>query len=466
MRPSRSSTLWSLAGICLLTFSAPQAWGFAEEQTDPTGQANASTHHLYLTRALAVCAGLDYAENVPDPLSPTVIPHSKAKDAEILAFNDEMTDIGTICMQKNPNTQKVAPFTGNTELIKCVDKDTTWTNCTPGNIKPPAIKGDASTCPAGSDTTTEVFPVVWGSQVAAGAPPPAGAWQPVLGCFSQRFSPWSPLFHFPEESDLSVLRKFATEATSLEARAAYAYGPAGSNMWTGSCFVRPTGPVPTGDQVKPGSIEAFGMYLHSLGDFNSHRMCRDNWSGKDKQQGQPPPKPTWYFHTPGPGVLPANALGVENCGFNDHAFEFGCADSERRAGFLSGSVNGAERVYEALLEYAAKHGKKPRVASVEANHQWLLRQIQRYVTLYQPSVLAGQGSAVQQASAQYRVNFAWQLLQACVANANAKPDACLPDVPVGGQCPANGMVCNCSGGQKYFPIVPECSAGSASQKKK
>lgn len=464
MHEYRRSTLWSLAVCSLITLSAPQAWGFAEEQTDPNNQANASTHHLYLTRALAVCAGLDYAEGVSNPLMP-VLPHSKAKDAEIIAFNDEMTDIGTICMLKDSSSSQGIPFTGNTALDKCVDKDTTWTNCTPGNIKPPAVKGNTSLCPAGSDTTAEVFPIVWGAQAASGAQPAAGAWQPVLGCFSQRFSPWSPLFHFPEESDLAVLRKFGTESTPLEARAAYAYGPTGSNMWTGSCFIRPTGAVPTGD-LKPGSIEAFGMYLHSIGDFNSHRMCRDNWSTKNQQKGQPPPKPTWYFHTPGPGVLPENPLGVENCGFNDHAFEFGCADTQRRAGFLTGTLNGAERVYEALLEYAAKHGKKPRVASVEANHQWLHRQLQRYVTLYQPSVLVNQGGAIQQAAAQFRVNFTWNLLQACVANANAKPDACLPDIPVGGQCPATGMVCSCAGGQKYFPLVPECSASSSSKKTK
>jgi hypothetical protein len=82
------------------------------------------------------------------------------------------------------------------------------------------------------------------------------------------------------------------------------------------------------------------------------RICRDSWAAriaaKDKL------KPHWYFHTPGPGVLPANTVGVENCGFNDHAFEFGCADSKRRSGFLSNTVNGAERVYEALVEQAGK----------------------------------------------------------------------------------------------------------------
>jgi hypothetical protein len=460
VRIHRHSMLWSLAACCLVTFAAPRAWGYAEEQTDPSGQANASTHHLYLTRALAVCAGLDYAEGVADPLdvNGSVISHSQAKEAEILGFNDEMTDIGTICMQDDPNTEspEAVPFTGNTELKKCVGKDTTWTNCHP--LEPfsqAAIQGNPSQCPAGSDTSAEVFPVM-----GAGA----GAWQPALGCFSQRFSPWSPLFHFPEEPDLALLKKFGTEEAPLEARAAYAYGPSGSNLWTGSCFQRPVGAVPTG-HVKPGSIEAFGMYLHSLADFNSHRMCRDKWSSKPTKKGQPPPKPTWYFHTPGPGVLPENPLGVENCGFNDHGFEYGCADSPRRAGFLNGTLNGAERVYEALLEFSAKRGKKPRIASLQANQQWLRRQLQRYVTLYQPSVLAGQGSQVQQQAAQYRIQFAWGLLQACVANANAQPDACLPDVTAAGQCPDTGVVCNCTTGAKFFPVVPACGASSAKTKK-
>jgi hypothetical protein len=441
---------WSLAVCCLVAFAAPRAWGFAEEQVDPSGQANASTHHLHLTRALAACAGFDYAEGVANPISP-VLPHSQAKEAEIIAFNDEMTDIGTICMVKaSSDSDDLVPFAGNTDLANCVGEDTTWTNCT-AKFSPEAISGDPSQCPKGSDTTAEVFPVVWTSQSS-----PAGAWNPAWGCFSQRFSPWSPLFHFPEEKDLKVLRKFAVEGTPLEARAAYAYGPAGSNMWTSSCSIRPTGQVPTGDTVKPGSLEAFGMYLHSLGDFNSHRMCRDSWAGQLKAKNKP--KPNWYFHTPGPGVLPANTLGVENCGFNDHAFEFGCADSKRRAGFLSNTVNGAERVYEALVEQAVKRGKKPRIATLSANQQWLRRQLQRYVTLYQPSVLLAPGNPVELASAQYRVNFAWNLLQACVANANAKPGTCLADVPVGAECPSTGLVCGCDNGQKFFPIVPECSA--------
>lgn len=441
----------SLAFCWLALFAAPHAWGFAEEQIDPNGLANASTHHFYLTRALAVCAGLDYAENVADPIlgdpsNPSVLPRSQAKEAELIAFNDELTDIGTICMQKSASGA-VLPFAGNTELSKCVDPDTTWTNCTEGGIQPAAIKGDPSQCPAGSDTTAEVFPVLWNPQA------PAGAWNPALGCFSQRFSPWSPLFHFPEKKDLEVLREFATQSTPLEARAAYAYGPAGSTMWTSSCSVRTTGPVPTG-KVTPGSLEAFGMYLHSLGDFNSHQMCRDSWAGQLKAKNKP--KPNWYFHTPGPGVLPANTVGVENCGFNDHAFEFGCADSKRRAAFLGNTVNGSERVYEALLELSARLGKKPRVASLSANQQWLRRQLQRYVTLYQPSVLVAPGNPVERASAQYRMNFAWNLLQACVANANAKPNTCLADVPAGGECPSTGMVCGCTNGQKYFPIVQEC----------
>jgi hypothetical protein len=229
-------------------------------------------------------------------------------------------------------------------------------------------------------------------------------------------------------------------------------------MWNGSCYLRPTAPVPA-RAVEAGSLEAFGMYLHSLGDHDSHRMCRDQWKDTDK--------PTWYFHTRGPAV--------KYCGFNDHAFEYGCADTKRRAGFLAGTVNGAERVYGALLERATKDGKTPRIASLDANQQWLRRQIQRYVTLYRPSVLLGQNlpapvardRAAQQGAAQCRINFAWQLLQACVANANAAADACLPDVTVSNDvCPAAGQVGSCPGGAKHFPVVPACGATSAKSKKK
>ncbi len=456
MRIFRRSRLLEVAVGVLVTIPVAEAWGFAEEQTDPSGQANVSTHHLYLTRALAVCAGLDYAEGVVDPLlgadpgRPTVLPKSQAKAAEVIAFNDELTDIGTICMKGGK------PFAGNIDVSSCDSPETTWTNCTPGAIPESAIVGERSRCPEGlaaKDAAWEVFPIVAGTPAAKGQGALGnGAWQPKLGCFSQRFSPWSPLFHFPEEADLAVLRKFATGELAtgepLQARAAYAYGPVGSSMWSGKCFVRPEGSVPTG-VVQPGSIEAFGMYLHSLGDYDSHRMCRDKWSAKDK--------PTWYFHTKGPA-----GKGVPNCGFNDHGFEFGCADSQRRAGFLAGTVNGAERVYGALLQFAARQGKTPRIASVEANQQWLRRQLQRYVTLYRPSVLLGQNTraaATEQAASQCRMNFAWQLLQACVANAGAKAEACLPDVAVGSDvCPAAGQVGACPGGQKHFPLAPACGA--------
>lgn len=448
MRLHNRCLLIGFAAASLATLSAPDLWGYAEEQTDPSGQANASTHHLYLTRALAVCAGLDYAPGVVDPVLPSVLPHSKAKDAEIIAFNDELTDVGTICMQKGK------PATGNTALSACDNPDTTWTNCTPGSIPSAAINGDKAQCsqkPTDPAVAWEVFPVVAGTPAAQGRLAD-GAWQPNLGCFSQRFSPWSPLFHFPETADVQRLRKFAA-GEPLTAPAAYAYGPSGSNMWLGQCFVRPQGAVPTG-VVKPGSLEAFGMFLHTVGDFESHLMCQRNWSGQNK--------PPWYFHTPGPGVLPANQLGVPNCGFNDHAFEFGCADSERRAGFLSGTVNGAERVYAELLQFAAAKGKAPRIASVQSNRQWLHRQLQRYATLYRPSVLLGQGSSVapaEQAAAQCRVNFAWQLLKACVASASAKSDACLPDVMVGDAvCPASGQVGSCPRAPQYFPLAPACPA--------
>jgi IS1 family transposase len=446
-----------VAVCATLALPVSEAWGFAEEQTDPSGQANASTHHLYLTRALAVCAGMDYAEGVVDPVGVmdpvlhTVLPKAQAKEAEVIAFNDEMTDIGTICMKGGK------PFAGNTDPSSCDSPETTWTNCTPGNIPDPAIIGDRKQCPAGasaSNVAWEVFPIVANTPAGKGQGALAnGAWQPKLGCFSQRFSPWSPLFHFPEEADLATLEKFAKgelpPGTQLEARRAYAYGPKGSNMWSAACFQRPVGPVPTG-VVKPGTLEAFGMYLHSLGDYDSHRMCRDNWTAQDK--------PAWYFHTQGPA-----GKGVLNCGFNDHAFEFGCADTQRRAGFLAGTVNGAERVYSALLQLAAKQGKTPRISSVEANQQWLRRQLQRYVTSYRPSVLLGQNapriSKVEQAASQCRVNFAWQLLQACVANAGAKPEACLPDVAVGNDvCPAAGQVGACPGGQKHFPVAAACGA--------
>jgi hypothetical protein len=457
MRVHRRPLPWCLA-VCVFT-SLGNAWGFAEEQTDVLTNANASTHHLYLTRALAVCAGFDYATDVVDPVLRKVLPRSEAKEAEIIAFNDEMTDVGTICMQGGE------PVTGNVDPATCDSPDTTWTNCSPGSIPDEAIIGDRRGCQgqagvtAPGDVVWEVFPAINGTPASQGQGLVVknAAWQPRIGCFSQRFSTWSPLYHFPEKNDLERLRQFAmTEGGQLTARSSYAYGPKNSSMWTAPCFLQVDKAVPTG-VVTGGSLEAFGMYLHSLGDYYSHRMCREQWKQGDK--------PAWYFHTPGP----PSAQNVQNCGFNDHALEYGCANSQQRAGFLAGTLEGAAQVYEELLKLSAQKGKKPRIPSLDANHQWLRRQLHRYVTLYQPSVLVGQGAKmnpVQHGAAKCRVSFAWQLLQACVSNASASPDACLPDVSVATgpeSCPKAGQVDSCPSGEKLFPSVPRCTSSPKMQ---
>jgi hypothetical protein len=146
--------------------------------------------------------------------------------------------------------------------------------------------------------------------------------------------------------------------------------------------------VATGD-VRPGSAEAFGTYLHSLADSYSHRRCREHWLHR-----QTPP---WYYHTIAPTMQ-------EGCGFDDHGLEFGCPASRDRADFVSGTVDGGIAVFNELVGYAMAHGFTPRVATVDAHGAWLRRQLERFAVLFGDNVTEEAGAC--------RVSFAQSLLQA------------------------------------------------------
>lgn len=368
-----------------------------------------STHHTHLTRALAYCAGFPGDLALRNPINPLVDP-ATALAAERLALNDELTDQGTIT-GTDANGNPVGPVWSN---LNTVD----WSYQLPSA----ASLG----C---SDSLTMVYPILQGAQ----------AWNPVSGFFTNRFSPWAGQFHFPQDDgladDLAALRAFAVGTTSaLGARSQYGFGASGANTWSGSCYRERGENLATG-AMKPGSIEAFATYLHTLGDSYSHRMCRLHWLER-----QTPP---WYYHTP-PAQLQAT------CGFNDHGFEFGCPDTRRRAGFLEGTVDGALAVYGELVGYALVQGIKPRIASVDAYEGWLRRQIERYAMSFRTIYDADAGTC--------RVSFTYALMKACDAAATAATP-CLPDVEVanGGTCNAGGKTTECPGGTVHFPMTPACA---------
>lgn len=300
-----------------------------------------------------------------------------------------------------------------------------------------------------SPSSQIVYPIPQKAALAAlaegltGNAPPQPLWDPQSGWFTHRFGPWAGQFHFPQDDaladDLAALRDFATGGTdTFEARSLYGFGAAGADTWSGSCYDQRLETVATG-AMKPGSVEAFATYLHTLGDRYSHRMCRDHWLHR-----QTPP---WYYHTP-PATL------QETCAFNDHTFEFGCPQTRRRAGFLEGTIDGAIAVYGELVGYSLANGFTPRVSSVDAHGGWLRRQIERYAMSFENNFNADAGTC--------RVSFTYALLQACGA-APAATTRCLPDVDVaaGGTCADDGRTTGCDEGTAVLPMTPAC--GGATQ---
>lgn len=102
-------------------------------------------------------------------------------------------------------------------------------------------------------------------------------------CFTSRFGPYNIFFHFPHESptELQALRSWAFgDTSSLQGIATFGYSGTHTFTWLNvadifestPCFVTTTQTVDTGD-ISAGSIAAFGLFLHSLGDNWSHGAC-------------------------------------------------------------------------------------------------------------------------------------------------------------------------------------------------
>lgn len=427
---------WVAVAVAVAAAGVGEAFGYAGEAGSGDGPEAAyaglavSTHHTHLTRALAYCAGFPALVDQRNPINPLVAPED-AEWAERLALNDELTDQGTIT-GVDADGNPVGPLWTNVNT-------TDWSY----RLPTPADVG----CQGSPELVYPVRAVAGALLGAAGQAVPAAAWDPQSGWFTHRFGPWAGQFHFPQDDaladDLAVLRDFAIgRSAALQARSLYGFGAQGANTWSGSCYDQRLETVATGPNMQPGTVEAFAAYLHSLGDRYSHRMCRDHWLHR-----QTPP---WYYHTP-PVTL------QETCAFNDHAFEFGCPHTRRRAGFLAGTVDGALAVYGELVGYALANGFTPRVASVDAHGGWLRRQIERYAMSFENNLNADAGTC--------RVSYTWALLQACGAiPAGAAGAGCLPDVDVaaGGTCADGGRTSGCEEGTAVMPMTPACGSLAAS----
>lgn len=103
------------------------------------------------------------------------------------------------------------------------------------------------------------------------------------GCFTSRWGPYNIFFHFPHDrpDELGAIRRWAFgETDDLLGVATFGYSGTVRFTWENyvniydvtPCFVTETVPVDTGG-ILPGSVEALGVYLHSLGDTWSHAEC-------------------------------------------------------------------------------------------------------------------------------------------------------------------------------------------------
>ncbi len=408
----------ALAGAGL-SLGGGRAFGYAGEQGTVgtnVSPATVSTHHLHLTRALAYCAGFEANLQIVNPVSPTVITQGDARDAETIAMYDELTDQGTIR-----------------------DGTTTWTNITPtwSYVFPPPETAD---CRAVAGTTM-VYPLLEESPPSGSNLPADSLWNQHEGWFTNRFGPWAANFHFAKSADLQTMYTFAmmkSGSQTLSARTVYGFGPANSNMWTGTCYT-PEYQTTLNTGMDAGSLQALGTYLHSLGDSYSHGVCEDNYPASYV--------PPWYYHTQ--EGTPQNVAG---CEFNSHALEFGCPVSETQAAFERNVVDGGLEIFKKLSEYATRYGRTPRLKTADAHQKWLQRQLERYATLFKTNTVPEGGTC--------RVNFAHDLMQICTAAATTAADACLADVAV--NCGSTGQVGPCTTAN-YFPITAPCSTAKATR---
>jgi hypothetical protein len=210
-----------LAGVAL-------AWGFAEEPLtfrDPyTGQTTneeISTIHADLTCVLALAAGFS------------------TDDAALLLIWNQLTD-----------SEALGPGAA-------ISYTNAYTGAGPAFYPPP----DPDVVCRGKIHSTAIWP--------------RPADMVVSTSVTSRFGPYSPFFHFPRQNaqETGALHDWAWGLTDrLVGYEAYAWGaPADMTVLRAACRYTRTAVITT--SVPAGSLEAFGVYLHSLADSYSHLAC-------------------------------------------------------------------------------------------------------------------------------------------------------------------------------------------------
>lgn len=290
-----------------------EARAFGEDATSVT--PSVSSHHLYLTRALASCAGI--------PSTADADPGASPAEAELIAIYDQMTDTRTY---------------GSLSLCDA-----------PAFLPPTATEIG---CPAGSNLA---WPTYRGDDLDT--------------CFTARTGLYSTVFHFPTPENLGRLRAWALGTTSaLVGEASYAFG-AGGDVFAASCYQQRAETIDTG-AVRAGTPQAFGIYLHAVADELSHRVCCENWGATAN--------PPWCMHTrldtPAGCIATMHRLEY-GCPDDDPPPMAPLLDATP---FVDHTVDAAEAVFAELLVYASAHGYTPVLTSFDDRGGWLRRQVERF----------------------------------------------------------------------------------------
>lgn len=380
MKTLRTLTLL-LAGMSMLFSGSAQAFGEEFGSAIDTA-AKTSTHHLYLTRALAVCAGFS-GNGKEDPFDAPA-------DAERIAIADQLTD---------------------SEHLRHGDVVHSHCSAKPYVMPTPAALG----CPSASGTRS-LMPVTGEGNITGLLPIPK--WNPAQGCFTSRFGPYSNDFHFPDAARVAVLRDWAFAASAqLTGTARFSFGAYFDTPWNADCNATRAEIIDTGS-VAPGSLAALGIYLHAIGDFHSHAECLAHWDGRRN--------PPWPSHT-----VSTRQTG---CAFIDHARELGCpAESAHdsvlapapAAGYVQHAEAAALTVYDELRRFREKRQPADdaatlttRLGNTPVHRAWLAHQVHRFVTGW--SWAAG---------AEERRAFANALARQCAALTPEQLPADLPPQP-------------------------------------
>ena len=395
---TKAATILALGAIAVLVPN--RCSGFGEELGLTIGLDRqwTSTHHLHLTRALAACAGFGHTAEM-DPLT-------EAKDAERIAIFDALADQETFS----------------------VDSALRYTICTAAAYPLPyGPHARGLSCDDGTRNLL-AMPLVTGQGITRLVAWKSG-WNASDGCFTSRYGPYSSLFHFPTDTELESLRAWAFgQAERPVGRAQFVFGGPFSTVWDADCFTERLEAVDTG-AVRPGSLEALGIYLHALADRISHGVCIAAWGERRS--------PPWPTHT----VTTAQ----RGCSFGAHAKELGCPDAigsrlidravPAEADFVRNSIEAARRVFNELVTYAHMTGRIPKVESWDAHHGWLARQVERFVVRF--GYVGG---------AERRARFAHALTMAC-KGLSAHENSCIADVETAD--PPDHESCP-------FPLTPRC----------